>query len=135
MPAPLHGRALQKEQIQSLYNVALTQPYRGVWKPLTQQFEMDDTIFEGMTNAEVMVYKKVCKAAAEGDDKAFDAVMDRVLGKPKQATEVVSMHVSYSDFLEQTAHEDRQTNPPIDVDFYTQAAEEEESLEELTRGI
>jgi hypothetical protein len=137
MPAPSNNtRSIRKEQIQELHNAALAMPYTGVWDSTSQQWVMDDPLYEGMTNAEVMIYKRVRKAAAEGDDKATSDILDRTLGKPKQAVEVASMHMSYSEFLEQSAAEERakREQSPSHTPHVLNIASDM-YLEDLIRGI
>jgi hypothetical protein len=56
----------------------------------------DKDQFPNLTNAEVMVIKKVHAAAVTGD---CEAVLDRILGKPKTSSENVNINGSYEDFL------------------------------------
>jgi hypothetical protein len=58
--------------------------------------------FEGMTNAEVMIVK-LARAAARGDKDSTAAMLDRVLGKPKQSVESKSMKLTYEDYLKEMA--------------------------------
>ncbi len=132
-PARQGTRAMEKEQIQALHNAALAMPYLGEWNALTQQYEIRDPNMVGMTNAEVMIYRRVLAAAA-GDEKATNDILDRTLGKPKQAMEVASMHISYSEFLEQSAAENRAReaqNSTINITPTSFA----DPLEELIRGV
>jgi hypothetical protein len=103
-PAP-PSKHEQKEHINQMLFDALSRPYRGVWNHDTQQYEMDDPDFAGQTYGYVMQQKLVHKAAVEGDMKAIQEVLDRTLGKPKQAVESVNMSMSYTEFLEQSAQE------------------------------
>ena len=108
MPQPSGGRvskAMQKEQINQLLLAALSLPYKGVWNADTQQYEMDDPDYANATYGEVISHKLVQRAAAQGDIRAIQEVLDRTLGKPKQAVESVNMSLSYTDFLEQLAQQ------------------------------
>lgn len=139
MPEPRIGRSMQKEQIQGLFNAALAMPYLGEWNPLTQQYEFKDPNTRGMTNAEVMVYKQIRDATGD-DPKARSDTLDRTLGKPKQAMEVASMHMSYSEFLEQSAQEAKAQQKVV-IDIVAQHHQstlpdaDDEDLEDLIRGI
>lgn len=104
LPRPRLSRAMQKEQVQQLYHAAMALPYRGEWDAVSQSYQMDPQ-FEGMTYGEVIIVKQIRKAA-EGDQKAAENVIDRILGKPKQALETKSMHMSYSEFLDASAAEE-----------------------------
>lgn len=114
MPKPRRKRAMGKEQIQNLHNAAAALPYRGVWNPLTQRFEME-VDYAGLTQAEVAILKQWEKAAS-GDTKAYEKLMDRMLGKPKQAVETVSMKLSYQEVLDLMAERDAEDGIIIEVD-------------------
>lgn len=79
-----------KAQIGEMALAALSLPYHD---PLGLEPE-----FAGVTNAEVMMIKMARKAAT-GDIAATEMLLDRVLGKPKQTSEVQSLHLTYEDFL------------------------------------
>lgn len=143
LPRPRTSRTMQKEQLSMLHNAALGLPYRGVWNPATQSYVMDDPAFAGATYGEVMVWKLVHKAAVDGDMPAIKEVLDRVLGKPKQALETKSMTMSYSEFLEASAAEEAKTqmaeNAAITI---TQTIagpavweRNEETLEDMLEGL
>ena len=113
MPVPRVSKSMQKEQIQQLYHAAGGLPYRGIWNPTAQQYEIEDARFIGATNFEVMVMKDIEAACSSDGEKARERVMDRVLGKPKQAVESTSLTMSYADFLEESARRDAMEDPTL----------------------
>jgi hypothetical protein len=78
--------------------------------------------FSGMTNAEVMIVK-LARAAARGDKDSTAAMLDRVLGKPKQSVESKSMKLTYEDYLKEMAR--TSALPPVDRVEVTDVAEGE----------
>ena len=62
----------------------------------------------GLTNAQVMVFRMVQKAA-NGSSDAFDRIMDRLVGKPVSTSKNLNVQTSYEDFLKTIA------TKPIDV--------------------
>lgn len=146
-PRPKRRQGMGKEQVQNIHNAAAALPYQGEWNPLTQRFEMPPDL-DGLTLAEVAIVRQWQKAA-DGDTKAYTTLMDRMLGKPKQAVETVSMKMSYSEFLDMMAAQDEQENVHgnaptrpvsdtedegsiIDTIFSLEALAEEEEAEEET---
>lgn len=114
MPRPKRKTSMGKEQVQNIHNAAAALPYQGEWNPLTQRFEMPPDMV-GLTMAEAAIYRQWLKAA-DGDTKAYEKLMDRMLGKPKQAVETVSMKLSYSEFLDMLATQDIQENVESEAD-------------------
>lgn len=117
LPRPKDAASFQKEQISQLTFAALSLPYRGIWDSQQQKYVMDDPMYQGATYAEVMQMKLVKKAAENGDMSAIKEVLDRTLGKPKQAIESVSMRMSYAEFLEQSAKEEAQAETPNKITY------------------
>jgi hypothetical protein len=139
MPQPKMSRGMQKEQVQQLHHAAGALPYRGRWDAVSRQYVIDDPRFVGATYFEVMIMKKFDRAV-EGDAKAESEIMDRVLGKPKQAMETVSMNMTFEDFLLQSAIESAKETPvQEDTGFYDVQAEPVEddidNLDELLEGV
>ena len=64
-----------------------------------------DVEFEGKTNGEVAMMR-LTEAAARGDLKALDMLMDRVTGKPKITTENKNLNLTYEDLLDQIARKE-----------------------------
>jgi hypothetical protein len=106
LPTPRGSKSMVKEQAQQLYHAALGLPYKGEWDPDLQTWTVDPEL-QGLTNGEVIILRQVRNAAA-GDAKASENVMDRVLGKPKQAVESVSMNYSFSEYMAMIAEEEAQ---------------------------
>ena len=84
--------------VKQLANTALSLPYQGEYIA-----ELDTNVIEprfaGMSNAEVM-WVKMAEKAANGDLKAAEMILDRVLGKPKQSVESATMTMNYTEFLD-----------------------------------
>lgn len=123
MPRPRINKSMRKEQIQELYHAAGALLYRGEWNADTQQFVIKDPRFIGATYAEVAVMLDWDEAVKSDGGKSRERVMDRTLGKPKQALESTSMHVSYSEYLDQLAKEEEAAKQQIVDVFYTTAEE------------
>lgn len=125
LPQPLGGKRFQRDQVESLYFAAAALPYRGEWDSELQTFVMDER-FEGLTYGEVMVMRQIIAAGA-GDLGAVEKVMDRLLGKPKQAVETKSMTMSYAEFLEASAAQEAAENGYVDVPAQT--------LDDILEGV
>lgn len=97
-----------KAQLQSAILAAAALPYDGP----------DKDQFPGLTNAEVMVIKKVHMAAVTGE---CEDVLDRILGKPKTTAEITKMEVTYEEFLNEVARKadasPRNVTPSVDELF------------------
>lgn len=126
MPVPRDSKALAKEQLQQLHHAALGVKYEGDWDP-DLQCNVCPPEYEGMTLGEVAILKTARRAAA-GDHTAYKEMMDRTLGKPKQAIESTSMHMSYTELLEALAKEDEAKT--INIEY-----ERLDDYEELLRGL
>lgn len=90
---------LPKEQLRDIALAAMSLPYA----PGTLENEIADAEFRGMTNAEVMLIKMTREAAATGDSDLVEKLLDRVLGRPKQSSEVLKVHANYEDYLKSLA--------------------------------
>ena len=66
-----------------------------------------ETKFEGkkLNGRELIVIGQICKAL-QGDTPAFNALLDRMEGKPLQVNENINTDVSYVDFLKRITSED-----------------------------
>lgn len=93
-PVPISQPVLAKKQIQDLGAAVMSMPYQD---PLGLEPE-----FDGMTNAEV-IYIRLARDAADGDHEARKELLDRVLGKPKQTSEVKKLDLTYQDFVDELA--------------------------------
>lgn len=97
---------LPREAMFDTFPKAAHLPYKGVWNPEAQRFEMDNPDFAGKTMFEVIALRYAYRAA-EGDQKAMDGFLDRVLGKPKQSVESVNTNISLTDYLKQLAEDEK----------------------------
>lgn len=98
-PVPVYAQPLNKNQVSDLITAMMSTQYEGDIDPRTGEPINFDPRFAGMTNAEVMAFRLVQKAA-NGEDKAITEILDRILGKPKQSVESVGVKMNYRDFLE-----------------------------------
>lgn len=94
-PVPSASPMMAKTQIQEAARAALSLPYQCA--PDGTEAE-----FEGMSNVEVALVK-ASRAAAHGDLDALHDLLDRVLGKPKQQSEIKSVRLTYEDLLSEMA--------------------------------
>ena len=119
LPVPTDVPILEKPQVEALALTTLALPYRT--PPLAvgateREIEFHKELLEqekefvGMNNGEVMMVR-MARAAASGDLAAADKLLDRVLGKPKQSSEVKTMSISYEQFMENLAKQEN--NKPI----------------------
>lgn len=84
--------------VKQLANTALSLPYQGEYIADLDMYVIEPR-FAGMSNAEVM-WVKMAEKAANGDLKAAEMILDRVLGKPKQSVESATMTMNYTEFLD-----------------------------------
>lgn len=91
-------------------------PYQGEYNEELDMYIIEPR-FEGMTNAEVM-WIRTAEKAASGDLAATNLILDRVLGKPKQSVESMSMSMSYPEFLEFLAKKEDNKNGGIEPNGY-----------------
>ncbi len=84
--------------VKQLAATALSLPYQGEYIPELDIFQIEPR-FVGMSNAEVM-WIKMAEKAANGDLKASEIILDRILGKPKQSVESATMTMNYTEFLD-----------------------------------
>jgi hypothetical protein len=86
---------ITQQQVHDIYFAAATDPYE-VEDPLDPEFLK----YGGMPCVEVMIRKQVQLAARSGD---AEVVMDRLLGRPKQAVESTRLNLTYEDHLAEIA--------------------------------
>ncbi len=136
MPVPVYREPIDRSAISDLGMAALSLPYAGeiLQDPKTKELLTDidtgdylrapiDKRFEGMTNAEVMMIR-MAEAAARGDYDAFDKILDRSIGKPKQVNENLNVNATYEDYLMNLA-KDVGDDPEIaDAEFITEDGED-----------
>lgn len=88
---------LTKPQIQTAISAAAALPFHD---PLGLEPE-----FAGMCNLEVMLIKMARSAAGTSLFGEREALLDRLIGKPKQSSEVTKVTFSYEDYLSKLAEE------------------------------
>lgn len=103
MPEPV-VKHITPSSVKQLASTALSMPYQGEYNAELDIFVVEPR-FSGMTNAEVM-WIKIAEKAATGDLSAVNIILDRVLGKPKQSVESMSMSMTYPEFLEHLAKQE-----------------------------
>ena len=130
-PTPKGSHAMREQQVKDLYYAAGTLRYRGEWCHERQMYILEDPAYAGMTMFEVLVLKSFQKAL--NDDKERERVMDRVLGKPKQAVEQNITSMTYTELLE-SLHQEEQKQQSIIVDDWGEV-DDEPSIEDLINGI
>jgi hypothetical protein len=104
-PIPVTKPILSKDKIANIAQAAISLEYR----------EEDDVLgidkeYYGLSIAEVLFIKMARSAASTGDIKVISALLDRVLGKPKQEVESKNLNMTYQDFLEQLARNEGEVN-------------------------
>lgn len=128
VPVPtIQKQNLSKDQINALLFTAASLPYIGVYDTQQETFVAEDR-FRGLTCAEVVAIR-LAEAAAQGSLKAIEMLLDRTVGKPKQQIEAVSMKMSYTEFLEHLAREER--GPGVPTSETTAAADSSQDIEVL----
>jgi len=104
-----------ESSLRSLLREALEFPYDG-----------DNPKFLGLTKGEAMMIQLV-EEASNGDPKARQEVLDRVLGRPQQNIQSVSLKGSIESFLNELP-------PPEPTDYIDVAqewGEDEENVDDL----
>lgn len=94
---------LTREQITEAITASLALPYEP--DPRTPE----DQRYAGMTNLEVQLHKRSKSAARSGSTDDSEALLDRVLGKPKTTAESLRVTIGYEDYLKDIASK---TPPP-----------------------
>lgn len=103
-PQVVSEDVLTKAAINDLYMAAAAQMYEP------EPGNAVDAQYAGLTCAEVMVRKQIMAAARSG---AAEIVMDRLVGRPKQSTEVTKLNLTYEDTLREIARkESLKLGPP-----------------------
>jgi hypothetical protein len=112
VPVPVNLPKMSKQALAEQFNVFLALPYKGI-KHFCEESQTSyftpDPMYEGLTNAQVMMAKLVEQAAA-GDQSATKELFDRVMGKPKQQVESVQMKLSYEDYLDELSKKEEIEN-------------------------
>ena len=104
IPKPADFDIMTKSQFESLPMVFQSTPYQPETDPDTGQILAAEYVYRNadgtwMTNAEVAQARRSLRAA-RGDLEALRNIEDRVLGKPKQSAEIVSVHGTLSEWIE-----------------------------------
>lgn len=112
MPVPRYAKPMPVKQVQEIFSTSLVLPYEPQ-KDDNGEYLPGEEKLEGMTIAEVMVYRQIKNATSpnampEDSLKAANFIMDRVLGKPKQTNEVTQVNLSYAELLQQWITEEEQ---------------------------
>ncbi len=103
---PMFTRA----QVSELALAAASQPYIDENDELAIELGLPPSRFYGKSNLEVMLIKQAENSAKTGE--GVDAILDRLIGKPKQSVESVKVSVSYEDWLKEVA---RREDPIADL--------------------
>ena len=96
-PRVASEEVLTRAAVQDLYMAAAAQMYEP------DPHVPSDAQYAGLTCAEVMVRKQIQQAARSG---AAETVMDRLVGKPKQSTEITKLNLTYEDTLREIARKE-----------------------------
>lgn len=109
--APVRISANPVEALTDLVVKALDLPYSG-----------RDPALQGLSCGEAMAIN-AARQAAEGDHDARNMILDRVIGRPKQKTETVTVTGTLNDFLDHVAREEKITT--VDVTFTETTVEDQ----------
>lgn len=96
--------------------VTRAQTHDALHAVLAQTYDADPILepeFVGRTNLEVMLIRRVRHAAKSGDADEVDALLDRVLGKPKQTSEVRRVELTYEELVNGLARQAKSAEPMI----------------------
>ena len=114
VPIPCTKRIVKPENIQDIIQAAVSLP-----------FTVDDDDYDlypelyGLSYAEVAAIK-LARNAAKGDTTAINALLDRMVGKPKQSIETKNLNMSYQDYLDkvgkQTQEQEALQSGSIDIE-------------------
>lgn len=90
---------LTKSQIIDIVAAAVSQPYSSPDDELAVELGLPPSEFHGATLMEVMLVKAAREAAETGDPDMVEKLLDRLLGKPKQTSEVLKTVATYEERL------------------------------------
>ena len=102
-PVVYSAPMLTKSQIADIVTAAVSQPYEEEGDALAIEMGLPPSKFYGRTNIEVMLIRLAEHAARTGDKDEVEDFLDRLLGKPKQTSEVVKTTLTYEDRLKEIA--------------------------------
>lgn len=88
---------------------------------VTELYDADPTLepqYVGKTNMEVMLSKRVKRAALTGDDDAVEKLLDRLIDKPKTVNESKTLEIkgSYEDVLKDIARRTQDEAELVDAE-------------------
>lgn len=112
-PILLTVPVLTKTQVVDMVVAAVARPYFDPDDELAVEMGLPPSRFYGHTNMEVMLMKLAEAAAQTGDRGDVDALLDRILGKPKQTSETVKTTMTYEERLREIARQDVAGATPI----------------------
>lgn len=130
LPVPVSRPVLTVPQIEALASTSLSLLYepeepvatdfttKQAYETARAKWEEERSKYAGMTCAEVMMVR-LAQRAADGNQAATSELLDRVLGRPKQTSEVKSVSMKYEDYLKKVAEEDakrRAAESVVDVE-------------------
>lgn len=103
MPVPTTTKPFTKESTKALINAAMSADYKPRYKIHANGEKTEDLMdgeedYLGMAVGEVMIMR-ACDNAAWGDLDTFKYLMDRVVGKPVQATENLNVSGTLEEYL------------------------------------
>ena len=97
-PVPIYTPPVTPDNIQDMHQNALQQTYKPPLDAQGNLLDPKEEEFIGMPKLEVGFHKRADKIAA-GDEDALERSLDRLIGKPKQSVESVSVSMSLQDFV------------------------------------
>jgi hypothetical protein len=122
VPIPVRMETINKNYIPTLLEILVSEEYEGHLDETGERFI--DSRYAGNSYLEAIL-RQMVEGAAAGNAKSAEMVLDRLMGKPKQAIESVNMNMSYEQFLDRLA-EDVAKGPKLDpesVEFDISEAE------------
>lgn len=123
IPIPIYNPPESKEQVQAMLMNIMSDTFTPFQKPTIVKIEDDNgEVIDSYTeypatwglksNFQLIFEQQVHDATANGNLEAADRLLDRVLGKPKQAVESVNMNMTFADWLSQLDKEENPQQPP-----------------------
>jgi hypothetical protein len=111
VPVLSTGPVFTRAQVSELALAAASQLYVDPNDELAVSLGLPPSRFWGMTNLEVMLIKQAEAAARTGEN--VDAILDRIIGKPKQSIESHKVVETYEGMLQRLA---KDASIPASVD-------------------
>jgi hypothetical protein len=122
-PMPTYSEPITIIGIKEQLFIEISKEYEGEYDP---EFECK-TMPNGYRNKrkiDAAITRQV-DAAAAGDQKAFEIIMNYTIGRPKQAIESVQVSMTYQDYLQNL----------VDEENYQQEARHEKAEEHHTQAV